>query len=373
MKADLLTPRGEAGSDATTGAWVGYGSAVEGHLLNAHLHGPAENKNLAPFSGRMNKAHSATVEEPLKKMVLNGGRYFRYHVTVTDGASDTFYPASIRCEVVEVDGAKQPVLGGYSQDVVIDQAGNVTVNSQHLFNAPAKQTLMAFTAKPGAGAGSIALAASWNQLKFPWTIAYGTVMQDVLATAYLAVRRYEANRGRIGTSAFLALPQTVVAITTGQVTNNWDELETVGVGMVADPLTVRPPASGEVGYQPAGEKWGLGAIKGHLLNHHVHGPAEPKNLAPMSGSLNQQFERDIESVVKEKVLTDGSVLRYEVQMLGATGLFGFDDAPEGLAYELYEYQRNVGFGLDYENIANWTRSASPIKAGQLPNSKDDDY
>ncbi len=55
-------------------------------------------------------------------------------------------------------------------------------------------------------------------------------------------------------------------------------------------------------------------IRGHLLNHHVHGPGSKGNLTPITGALNSQMEREVESTVKNKVLGENKVVSYHVNV-----------------------------------------------------------
>lgn len=55
---------------------------VKGHLLNDNLGGPGTEENLFPITEKANKAHSAQVEEELKKWVNTMGFYIYYEVEV---------------------------------------------------------------------------------------------------------------------------------------------------------------------------------------------------------------------------------------------------------------------------------------------------
>lgn len=371
--AAILTPRGPAGSDATTGAFAGFGSSVEGHLLNAHLHGPAETKNLAPFSGSLNGAHNHSVEDPLKKMIYNQNRMFSYRVTVLPGPAERdqgFYPEGIDCHIVEVDAAKSPVPGGYERHPRLLQNGSIAEQGTRRETGLPGGGPVAMTPPGGAPGGSAELARLWNALRFPWSRDFGAVMRDVKETAYAAVRAYEHHHGSIGGLGAPALGLPLTAVTFDQTKHIKDadeDTEAYGGHMLADPLTMRPPATGETGFQPDGEKWGNGAIKGHLLNHHLHGPAEPHNIAPMSSSMNQQFERDAESLVKGMVLEHGRVVRYEVTMSGEIDRFGFEDVPEQLDYVITPYRHTGG---NREDPATWAPSARERVTGTLYNTEE---
>ncbi|MFE6668345.1 DUF4157 domain-containing protein [Streptomyces sp. NPDC057697] len=363
--ADPLTLRGAAGSDATTGTYADLGGAVEGHLLNAHLHGPATPENLAPFRKPLNAKHSRLVEEPLKKMVYNDRGTFRYEVVVHGLPTDPL-PQGITCHVVELNDDGTVMADGYEQKVVIDQAGKVDHLIDHTGSGPDPKETLDFDRVEQAGGDSEA-AALWNRLRFPWTRAYGEVVAEVLETAYRAVGAYGAQHP--GTAPLDQLPVTSVTFTTGdfyEVDHEGDKVAvTMGTSMVAAPLTLRPPA-GQAGFEPEGGAWGLGAVRGHLLNHHLHGPAEPRNLAPMSNSLNQQFERDVESRVKRWVLEEGRVLRFEVRLSGSDDQFGFEDVPTTLDYLVQEYQRAPGTG-------EWQLVPGALLSGTLSNESDEEY
>ncbi|SFY37289.1 protein of unknown function [Streptomyces atratus] len=365
MVAYPLTLRGAAGSDATTGTYAGLGGAVEGHLLNAHLHGQATLENLAPFRKQLNAKHSRVVEEPLKKMVYNDRGTFRYEVVVHGDPANPL-PQGITCHVTELNDDGTPMADGYEQKVEIDQAGNVNRVIDKTESGPGRGDQLDFDRVEENGGGS-ELAALWNQLRFPWTRAYGEVVKEVLETAHQAVSAYEIQHS--GASSLAHLPATAVTFTTGnfhEVDEDGDAVAVVmGTSMVADPLTLRPPA-GQAGFEPEGGAWGLGAIRGHLLNHHLHGPAEPHNLAPMSNSLNQQFERDVESHVKRWVLEEGRVLRFEVRMSGNDDQFGFEDVPTTLDYLVQEYRQDPGTG-------QWRLVPGVLLRGRLSNESDEDY
>lgn len=381
MTARMLTMKGPAGSDATTGTYARLGSAVEGHLLNAHLHGPASFENLAPFSRSLNSTHSAVVEGPLKRMVYNQNRFFTYEVIVKDGTSmedDGFFPSGIQCRVVEVnaDGTHKP--DGYQQNVEISQSGKVTlIGPNDPGTAAAPGRTVSFGAKLRLTEPERRLAELWQSLVAPWRGSYGAVVAEVLETAYRAVRQYQIRElGKSG-SALLALPRTKVSFSTDTIRNSKiGRTEEIGTKMVARPLTLRPPENGQIGSVPA-SPWG-GIVAGHLLNHHLHGPGDRHNLVPMTESLNRRFEDDVESKVKRLVLTEGMVVSYEVEMGG--GRFnqaGLEDIPEMLTYSVTEYRPEANTTRrDREDFGNWTRYREHLSGSLLNNSgrqEDEDY
>jgi len=94
-----------------------------------------------------------------------------------------------------------------------------------------------------------------------------------------------------------------------------------GIEMVAEPLSLNP--GGLAGSQPREEsnlwkkvnaRYPDKFVKGHLLNHHVHGPGIKKNLIPITKSANGRMERWGETVIKNAVLNENRILRYEVRV-----------------------------------------------------------
>jgi hypothetical protein len=381
MKAAPLSRKGAAGSDATKATFTGYSNSVEGHLLNAYLHGPAEAPNLAPFTSSLNKTHSKQVEEPLKEMIYVQGGTFNYEVKVQDGtAGDVFFPDSITCDVSEIDHDGTKTDDGYEQHIKIDQRGNVTNTGMNNLNfEPGGELFLGLD--EDAGEKENELASVWNSLRFPWSPDYGFTVKQVLEAAYKAIRAYEAKQGKPveGSERSFALPPTRVNYTTGQVHFEDEEGDTVpktvGKKMVASPLTMRPPgdagaqssdgvgpssATENFGFEPE-EPWGDHLVGGHLLNHHLHGPGNEVNLAPMTGSLNTQFEKQVETKLKTKVLSEGKVMHYQVEMLGVNDeqIGGYENLPEKLHYSYQEAVPKMG-AVDLENPSNWQLTDSAI-------------
>lgn len=110
-----------------------------------------------------------------------------------------------------------------------------------------------------------------------------------------------------------SVPPTEVDFKTKKLIN--DE---VGTDMTAFPLSIDP--GGNAGSQPYEESdiWlkvnqrPMTYIRGHLLNHHVHGPGANKNLIPITRSLNTNMESKVEDKVKHAVLGGKKVLKYRV-------------------------------------------------------------
>jgi hypothetical protein len=68
-------------------------------------------------------------------------------------------------------------------------------------------------------------------------------------------------------------------------------------------------------------------VQGHMLNDNIHGPGEPKNLVPITNTLNTNMLGIVERFVKTAV-TAGKVLYYEVEAHweGATAQQLFDSS-----------------------------------------------
>jgi hypothetical protein len=88
--------------------------------------------------------------------------------------------------------------------------------------------------------------------------------------------------------------------------------------MKAEPLSIKP--GNTTGSEPTQESVLWRAVRargvyvqGHLLNHHLHGPGERRNLTPITNSLNQTMERQVESRAKKLVLGENQVVSYSVK------------------------------------------------------------
>jgi hypothetical protein len=55
-------------------------------------------------------------------------------------------------------------------------------------------------------------------------------------------------------------------------------------------------------------------VRGHLLNHHLHGEGSIRNLVPITREANSEMERLAESDVKHAVLDENKVVQYHVTM-----------------------------------------------------------
>ncbi|NEO44500.1 MAG: DUF4157 domain-containing protein [Moorea sp. SIO4A3] len=137
-------------------------------------------------------------------------------------------------------------------------------------------------------------------------------------------------------------------------TRNWGG-DKIGESMLAEPLSVNP--GGLSGSEPHQEsalwlkvKQRKGKyIRGHLLNHHVHGPGSNNNLTPITGTLNTNMETKVESKVKHLVLGENEVVSYRVNVV-----YGEHSSPPrvhlpeeadlatALKFELFKMKRKEG-------------------------------
>jgi hypothetical protein len=144
----------------------------------------------------------------------------------------------------------------------------------------------------------------------------------------------------------------------------WTKQGEDGKSMIAEPLSIDP--GGFAGSQPYQESklWQKvrvrgGYVRGHLLNHHVHGPGTLENLTPITGNLNSEMEREVESKVKNKVLGENKVVSYKViAEYGGHGLRTHIPEESQLAtalkFELYEME--LQSGTDGKNPSNWKKN-----------------
>lgn len=104
--------------------------------------------------------------------------------------------------------------------------------------------------------------------------------------------------------------------------------DSVGETMVAEPLSLdpgkfsgsAPAASAETELWRRVNRRPNTYVQGHLLNHHLHGSGALKsNLTPITRSANTTMESQAESAIKNPVLGEGVVVRYEVTMNGKHG------------------------------------------------------
>jgi len=100
----------------------------------------------------------------------------------------------------------------------------------------------------------------------------------------------------------------------------------IGNEMVANPLSIDPGKfAGSAPHQES-KLWKAvnqrenEYVRGHLLNHHVYGPGENRNLVPITRSCNTTMEAQAESVIKKAVIGEGKVVRFTVKAEGKQGV-----------------------------------------------------
>jgi len=117
-------------------------------------------------------------------------------------------------------------------------------------------------------------------------------------------------------------------------------------------------------------------VRGHLLNHHVHGPGTTENLTPITRSLNSTMESVVESDVKKKVLDENKVVHYRVEAVydGRNGperkyLPAENYMPTALHFTLKELYREEGTdgskAEDWQGNVKDTKPIKPLK-NELP-------
>ncbi len=93
------------------------------------------------------------------------------------------------------------------------------------------------------------------------------------------------------------------------------------IKMVANPLSTDPgPYIGSKPVADGTKLWnkvrahGATYIRGHLLNHHLHGSGTWENMIPIARTTNTKMEQIAESDVKKAVIGQNKVVQYEVEM-----------------------------------------------------------
>jgi phage-related protein len=106
-----------------------------------------------------------------------------------------------------------------------------------------------------------------------------------------------------------------------ETTVTWSAPDEDGVSMTAEPLSLNPgkfagsqPSEESKLWQKVTAKFPGKYVRGHLLNHHVHGPGTKKNLTPITIGANNRMERLGESAVKKAVLDEKKTLRFVVRV-----------------------------------------------------------
>lgn len=143
-------------------------------------------------------------------------------------------------------------------------------------------------------------------------------------------------------------PETVVT---------WSAPSEDGISMTAEPLTLNPgklagskPNEESRLWQKVTAHWPGKYVRGHLLNHHVHGPGTKRNLTPITIGANNRMERLGESAVKKAVLDEKKTLRFVVSVTAfhsKTPAFpDGDKLPAQIQMTAVEIKRKKGGGWD---------------------------
>ena len=137
-----------------------------------------------------------------------------------------------------------------------------------------------------------------------------------------------------------------------------------GQSMLAEPLSLKPGKyAGSQPYQESAlwkevKKRRGTYVRGHLLNHHVHGPGINENLTPITIGLNGEMERKVEHQVKHMVLNFKYVVSYKVDIeygshKDRNNLPAERDLPTKLKFEIYHMKRKPG--KSGENADDWIK------------------
>jgi len=367
MLADPLSLR-PGDTHGAQPASEGLGSGlIWGHLLNHKLHGPNDHKNLVPISQNLNGLMESQVEDVVKQAVLSENKVVRYGVKVTDiGAAKSvnLLATKLTFELKELDwddGAEdwvpagtQPGSFGAVDGKVLqakrDLAARLEEEETPLRMGREKHRLfidlrdgvprLKIASDPlllddylGSAEGKkldeksykaiLRLSNQYDDIVSGYKNDLGRYVKLVLANLAAALRN--ADRGA------LELPATKTSFYTRGAKVN-DRQINVGKKMLSAPLSLRPGDT--VGSEPSEESIRSGFIWGHLLNHNLHGPAELRNLMPITASFNQTMERQVESDVKEAVLGKGRVVHYGVEVVGETSIDEIDWVPTKLKITL---------------------------------------
>lgn len=321
MEANPLSinPGGFTGSEPGTPYKSGGAGYVKGHLLNHHLHGAASEQNLTPMRGRMNTAFEKNFESFLKQEVLSENKVYRFKVEAKNFID--VVPGLIEINAVELHldgGSWVDNPEGFKISGTVNQAGGVNSTIKE----ETEETELPETSRdPGLLTGFInnnyepynekliELEKEYSSIQYEWSSEFGLYLKEIMQ--------------QIVTKLAAAFPETAAFFPKTQVTygatkkfknsdnpQNYHFKDEHGTSMHARLLSINP--GDNHGYEPEGKRWG-NLVQGHLLNHHLHGPAISKNLLPISNSLNTQMEKDIESVAKKMVLEENKVVSYKVQ------------------------------------------------------------
>lgn len=88
-------------------------------------------------------------------------------------------------------------------------------------------------------------------------------------------------------------------------------------------------------------------VRGHLLNHNVHGPGVWKNMTPLSKEGNRLHESGAESKVKTAV-NSGAIVYYSVEPVYGRGELNTPNDAEPAVNEIRSAEKHVPTGLEVE-------------------------
>jgi phage-related protein len=140
----------------------------------------------------------------------------------------------------------------------------------------------------------------------------------------------------------------------------------LGKKIWAKPLSLEPGALSGSEPHETNEIWDAVSlrrdtyVRGHLLNHHVHGPGENYNLAPITIAANNEMAREVESHVKDEVLTHRKIVEYRVTMEYKTRspervfIDEENELPTGIELEAYEIEKD-------KKTKQWTAVKTLVK------------
>ncbi|MGB6300846.1 MAG: DUF4157 domain-containing protein, partial [Rivularia sp. (in: cyanobacteria)] len=201
----------------------------------------------------------------------------------------------------------------------------------------------------------------------------GAKIKNKLDTIAIKLENFYAQ----GSNKVKDLPETQVDFKTRNQSIEGNVSSEDAEEMIAQPLSLKP--GNTTGSQPSQDsnlwkkvqqrnKQGQIYIRGHLLNHQVHGPGEIQNLTPITQKLNREMEQQVETHVKKLVLQDKKVLSYKVTVeYGGHGKRTNIPAEEFLAtkikFEIKQMKKKPG--TSGKNPGDWEINSNP-KQGRIP-------
>jgi DNA uptake protein ComE-like DNA-binding protein len=114
-------------------------------------------------------------------------------------------------------------------------------------------------------------------------------------------------------------------------------------------------------------------VKGHLLNHHLHGAGTKDFMTPITRSLNSTMESQVEGPAKQAVLGDNEVLSYHVNAIYGTHkpvrkkLPAENDMPTKLEFKV-KTMKLKKTNLTGNKPGNWEKDADLGVPSSLPNT-----